>query len=195
MNRALIICGSAGRGGVTEAMCQSAARAIRESGCDAYVAFPSDMVIAHCTGCDGCVSGRCTIDDDMQTLYRLFGESDLVIFATPLHFSGPSSLLKTVLDRFQVYWHDRSLPHPLACAAMLCAGSDSPNFSPTVSILRAFAITTNMHWLGHLEFPGTDRRGDDGVDEAVRGFTESIWEARGNLSSAQIWPPCSQGNG
>ena len=160
MNRVLIICGSAGRGGVTETMCQAAAEVFRAN--------------------------------------RLFGESDLVVLATPLHFSGPSSLLKTVLDRFQAYWHDKVLPHPLACCAMLCAGSPEPNFAPTVSILRAFSITTKMkwmgHWMGHMEFPDTDARGDEGAADAVRGFIEGILASRDSLSAAQLWPPCSQGS-
>lgn len=194
MNRALIICGSAGRGGVTEAMCQTAAEALRGEGCDAYVLFPTESDIGHCTGCGRCRDGPCVIDDGMTAVYRLFGESDLLILASPLHFSGPSSLIKTIMDRFQPYWYDRSLPHPLACAAMFCAGSERPNFAPSLSIMRAFSITTGMKWLGHLEFPDTDRRGDDGVEEAVAGFVRSISEARGSLSDSQIWPPCSQGS-
>lgn len=194
MNRVLIICGSAGRGGVTETMCQAAAEVFRANNCDVYVAYPSDMDIHHCTGCDACAEGRCSIDDDMGILYRLFGESDLVVLATPLHFSGPSSLLKTVLDRFQAYWHDKVLPHPLACCAMLCAGSPEPNFAPTVSILKAFSITTKMKWMGHMEFPDTDARGEEGAADAVRGFIEGILASRDSLSAAQLWPPCSQGS-
>ena len=129
MDRTLIICGSAGRGGVTETMCQVAADRLRSRGHDVRLVFPSEMDIGHCTGCDGCTDGGCVIDDDMKVLYRLFSESDLLIMASPLHFNGPSSLAKTVMDRFQPCWHgDR--PHPLAMAVMLCAGSDRPNFAP-----------------------------------------------------------------
>ncbi len=194
MNRALIICGSAGRGGVTEAMCQTAADLLRSEGYDVCLLFPSEMDIRHCTGCDACAKGECVLDDDMNAIYEIFGESDLLILSTPLHFSGPSSLLKTVIDRFQVYWHNTALPHPLACGAMLCAGSPEPNFKPTVSILKAFSITTNMAWAGHLEFPDTDRRGEEGVGEAVSEFIGRILAARGSLSSARTGPPCSQRN-
>ena len=101
MERTLIICGSAGRGGVTETMCQTAADAIRSRGQDAMIVIPSEMRIEHCRGCDSCSDGPCVIDDDMHRLYRLFAESDFLMLATPLHFSGPSSLTKTVMDRLR----------------------------------------------------------------------------------------------
>lgn len=174
MDRTLVICGSAGRGGVTETMCQAAVDRLRVDGHDAIAVFPSEMRIEHCTGCDSCRDGPCVIDDDMHVLYRLFSESDFIILASPLHFSGPSSVIKTVMDRFQPYWHSHDLPHPGGMAAMLCAGSPKPNFTPTVSIMRAFAITTGVPWIGHLEVSGTDETGDAGVPERVGEFIGSV---------------------
>ena len=188
MERILIICGSAGRGGVTETMCQAAAESMRSRGQDAMVVFPSEMRIEHCRGCDSCSDGPCVIDDDMHRLYRLFAESDFLILATPLHFSGPSSLTKTVMDRFQTYWHGKHLPHPIAMAGMMCAGSEHPNFGPTVTIMKAFAITTNMRWMGHLEFPGTDIRGDQGIVEAVDGFVSRLFSVGEEIPTSKTEP-------
>lgn len=193
MDRTLIICGSAGRGGVTEAMCQAAADRFRETNHDVYVVFPSEMEIRHCTGCDGCVGGECVVHDDMQVLYRLFSESDLLIIASPLHFNGPSSLAKTVMDRFQPYWHGER-PHPMAMAVMLCAGSDHPNFEPTESIMRAFALTTRMEVVGTLKVPGTDAKGDEGVRERVKEFVDGILAQEKEGCNSVYWPPCSGGS-
>lgn len=189
MDRILIICGSAGRGGVTETMCRVVEDTLRSRGYDAVVVYPSEMRIGHCTGCDSCRDGPCVIDDDMGVLYRLFSESDLVILASPIHFSGPSSVIKTVMDRFQMYWHCKDLPHPLGMAAMLCAGSDRPNFGPTVSIMKAFAITTGVPWVGHLEIPGTDESGDEGVEEKVMGFLEGLMERGEDAPKSCCHPP------
>ncbi len=175
MDRTLIICGSAGRGGVTEAMCTSAAAWIRGMGRDALVVYPSDMRIDHCTGCEMCSEGGCVIDDDMDRLYGLFADSDNLILATPLHFNGPSSLIKTVMDRFQTYWWGKGLSHPKRMALMVCAGSESPNFAPTVSIARAFALTIGMEWWGELCLSGTDRKGEEGVDGSVRSFVGDLF--------------------
>ncbi len=134
------------------------------------VVFPSEKSISHCTGCGHCRCGSCILDDDMHILYKLFSESDLLVLASPLHFNGPSSVLKTVMDRFQMFWFDRNLPHPDHVLALLCAGSNRPNFSPTVSIMKAFATTAGMKWLGHLEVVDTDRTGGSNADGFVRGF-------------------------
>ena len=158
MDKTLIVCGSAGRGGVTETMCQMAADVIRAKGYDSIVVYPSDMRIEHCRGCDRC-------------------------------FSGPSSLIKTVMDRFQAYWFGKDLPHPKAAAGMICAGSEKPNFEPTIAIMRAFAITTDMKWLGQLEFAGTDVRGDTGADEEVARFIGDILALGDSLPRAVRVPP------
>ncbi len=174
MARALIICGSAGRGGVTEDMCRVAESELGSLGWDVEVLFPSGMSIAHCTGCDRCSEGPCVIDDDMSEVYRAFAESDLLILASPMHFGGPSSLLKTVMDRFQVRWFDHVSPHPSRSAGMVCAGSPDPDFSHAVYPMKALSITSGMKWMGYLGFPDTDRRGNDGVDEEVRRFIGTI---------------------
>lgn len=174
MDRVLILCGSAGRGGVTESMCLSAAKHLRGKGMHVRVIFPSDMRIGHCTGCDGCKGGECVIRDDMDSLYRHFSESDTVLLASPLHFSGPSSLIKTVMDRFQMFWHNRDLPHPVLMGALLCAGSDDPDFSHALSIMRAFSITIGSRWIGQALVPGTDAHGDESVDAIVTEFLDSV---------------------
>ncbi len=174
MDRTLVICGSAGRGGVTDTMCQSAADYLRQAGSDVMVVFLSEKSIGHCTGCGHCKCGFCILDDDMRVLYRLFSESDLLVLTSPLHFSGPSSVLKTVIDRFQVFWFNRDPPHPDHVLALLCAGSDRPNFAPTLSIMKAFAATAGMRWLGHLEVVGTDRTGGSNADGLVKGFLSSL---------------------
>ena len=193
MNRILIICGSAGRGGTTEAMCQSAAAELRRNDQDALVVFPSEMHILHCTGCNRCGDGRCVIDDDMTRLYKLFSESDMVIMATPLHFNGPSSLTKTVMDRFQIYWRGSGLPHPKAMMGFICAGSDEPNFTPTLSIMKAFAITTGMTWVGQVCVSGTDRNGDAGVEEAVTKAVSALIQVGEGISKSLISPQTSCG--
>ena len=121
--KALILCGSGNREGFTNAMCQGAERALSSDGWDVDVLRPYDMDVRHCNGCLGCrKDGRCVIDDDMGEIYSLFEGADLLILATPIQFSGPSSVLKTVVDRFNPYWY-RKGAHPSRCAAMMCGGS------------------------------------------------------------------------
>ncbi len=153
--RALIICGSANPNGTTATMCRSAADALWKSGSIPDIVFPGEMNIRHCDGCGGCKDGECVIKDDMRGILDAVDRSDLVILASPIHFSGPSSLIKTVMDRFQPYWNGKE-PHGGRLAVLLCGGSPEPRFHCAVYIMRAFSITVGMEWCGHLEVPNTD---------------------------------------
>ena len=154
----LIVCGSRD-GGFTSEMCRSFSKGLEACGISSEIVFPIGMGIAHCTGC-GCCSadGECNISDDMDAIFASFERSDLLVLASPIHFSGPSSSIKTVIDRFQPVWF-RKREHPAYAAALLSGGGPSPRFAGTVSVFKAFSFTAGMKWLGHLEIAGTDEKG------------------------------------
>ena len=154
--RALVICGSR-KGGFTSEICTSISDGLMSEGIESDIIFPIDMNISHCTGCGECSeTGECVIiDDDMDIIYDKFGKADLLVLTTPIHFSGPSSVIKTVIDRFQPYWFSKK-DHPAFCAAVMSGGGSEPNFKNTESIFRAFSITTGMEWAGDLRISGTD---------------------------------------
>jgi hypothetical protein len=84
-----------------------------------------------------------------------FEGCDLLVLACPIRFSGPSSILKAAMDRFQPYWR-RGRARGGFSAAMVCGGGPRPDFSPSVRMFRAFSITVGLEWAGCLEVPGTD---------------------------------------
>lgn len=176
MRKALILCGSARMNGITDIMCREAARELEARGYESIIIRVTDDV-AHCRNCGLCIDGQCAIDDDMSQIYAEFSEADLLVLATPIHFSGPSSLIKTAIDRFQPYWFDRDSPHPSMVMGLMCGGSDRPEFRPTVSVFRAFSAMLGMRWLGHLEIPGTDRMRDDDIGPRVSAFMAGALDA------------------
>ena len=178
MFSALILFCSADRSGVTSSMCHSALRSLEDRGYNVTIRTVSDLRIEHCRDCGGCDHRDCVIRDDMDSIYLDFAKADLVIFATPIHFSGPSSIMKTVMDRFQPYWTDRERAHPRYCALMMCGGSSRPNFDPTETIVRAFSATIGMRYLGSLQITDTDR-GTSDIGEETEGFVKRIIEDKG----------------
>ncbi|MDO5861965.1 MAG: flavodoxin family protein [Thermoplasmata archaeon] len=173
MRKALIVCGSSRMNGVTDTMCKAAADVLEGLGYTPVIAYATDD-IGHCRDCGLCEDGICAIDDAMSPIYAEFSEAELLVLATPIHFSGPSSLIKTVIDRFQPYWFARDMPHPSRMVGLMCAGSDRPEFRHTAGVFRAFAAMLGMEWLGHLEVSGTDKTHEAGVDERVRGFLDGV---------------------
>ena len=156
--KAAIIVGSARKGGNTDVQSQSVAEALTEKGFEVETIYPSDLRIAHCNGCNRCITdGRCRTGDDMQIIYDAFDDSDLFILATPVYFSGPSSILKQVIDRFQCRWGSVDEPETSRYVALLCnGGSRNPRFENIISIARAFAFGTRCRWAGECITDSTD---------------------------------------
>ncbi len=61
------------------------------------------MKINGCLACEYCHSkgnGTCIQKDDMQTIYELLKEAEMLVIASPIYYHGVSGQLKCVLDRF-----------------------------------------------------------------------------------------------
>lgn len=64
--------------------------------------FIQEKVIEECKGCNACQTGKiqhCILKDDMEDFYKKYGESDIVILATPIYVFSMSSQLKKFMDR------------------------------------------------------------------------------------------------
>ncbi|MDD5773095.1 MAG: flavodoxin family protein [bacterium] len=67
---------------------------------------------------NGCISCRrcqklkeyeCVINDDVKEVLKKMAKADVIVFATPLYFYGPSTQLKLIIDRmFSLYKWDNS---------------------------------------------------------------------------------------
>lgn len=63
------------------------------------------MNIHGCRGCMACMSkpkddpNICAIKDDMNQIYDAVMECDIIVFASPVYWWGPTSQLKAVIDR------------------------------------------------------------------------------------------------
>ncbi len=61
--------------------------------------------ISPCQECGTCEQeGFCPIDDDMQEIYPLLRQADIIVMATPVFFYGPTAQLKALIDRSQALW-------------------------------------------------------------------------------------------
>jgi multimeric flavodoxin WrbA len=62
-----------------------------------------DLNIKNCLGCWDCfikTPGGCPIKDDFTEIYKLYVNSDFVLFASPITMGFITSTLKRVMDRF-----------------------------------------------------------------------------------------------
>ena len=72
--------------------------------------YARKLDIKGCLGCGGCdKTGQCVIKDEMQDIYQLFEESDIIFLASPIYFYGVTAQLKLMIDRSQAMWSRRQL--------------------------------------------------------------------------------------
>lgn len=155
-------------------MCSKAEEVLVKAGYNVEAAYPINMEIGHCTGCGLCKSGNgCVIEDDMSGIYTSFQNADLVIFCTPIHYSGPSSVIKSVIDRFQTLWYC-STPGPKYIAAMMCGGDDKPEFRGAMYVFKALAVTARAKWIGELKISNTDCKQPSDIRKECEEFVSSL---------------------
>jgi len=62
-----------------------------------------------CRSCQKLKEYQCVINDDVKEVLRKMAQADVIVFATPLYFYGPSAQLKLIIDRmFSLYKWDNT---------------------------------------------------------------------------------------
>lgn len=108
MPLALGIMGSPRRGGNAERLLAAFLQGVERAGATVRWVWAAERAIGPCRGCRHCErEGFCRLHDDMDELYRLLREADLVALATPVFFYGLPSQLKALVDRTQALWARR----------------------------------------------------------------------------------------
>jgi len=103
--KVLGIMGSPRRQSNTEILLDKALEGAREAGAEVEKVLVSKLKISPCLEIYACrKDGRCTIKDDMQSLYEKLLEADHIVFASPIFFYGVTSQAKAIIDRCQALW-------------------------------------------------------------------------------------------
>jgi len=94
---AVVIHGSPRRGGNTDTLLGQLVRGIQSTAPDVSVKeiHTSQMKIGPCRECRACdTTGCCIVDDDMQQLYPVLPEADILILSSPIFFYSLSGWAK-----------------------------------------------------------------------------------------------------
>ena len=96
----LILSTSPRKKGNSAALAEAFAEGAREAGNRAEVVSLCGMKLEFCRGCLACQkTGRCIIDDDVQSLLPKIHDADVLVFATPIYYYEMSGQMKTLIDR------------------------------------------------------------------------------------------------
>ncbi len=75
---------------------------MKEAGADVDLVHAMEMDIKPCSGCWTCILKtplQCVHKDDMGELFVKLAMANIVVWATPVFFEGPTAQLKTIVDR------------------------------------------------------------------------------------------------
>ena len=121
----IVLNGSPRAKGNTSALVDEFKKGAEEIGCEVTI-FQLDKMNIH--GCKGCFGGGknfehpCVQRDDMEKIYPVYREADMVVLATPLYYWNFSGQLRTAFDRlFAVAECDENYRNPKKDAVLLMA--------------------------------------------------------------------------
>lgn len=116
-----------------------------------------------CTDCKFCASNKRCVFDDLNELYEKAEKCDAIVVASPMYFTSFPAPLKTVIDRFQVYWsrkfihRDQSPFKRKKGILLMTAGLKGREaFSHCEAMMKQFFSLTNAEAAEPLYADGTD---------------------------------------
>lgn len=161
--------------GNTHLVASGLMRGYREAGVESETVFLKTLDIQPCKACFKCWSftpGRCIINDSMESILDKIHQSNIVVFATPLHFFSWSSIMKTFIDRMMPLlkpWMTRHpkdkaltthpLRYPNPFKAVLLSSSAFPereHFTPLVETFRTMCQAVGWEPIATILRPGAE---------------------------------------
>ena len=108
--KVLGIYGSPRKRGNTDQLLDRALEGAQSAGAEISRVYARDLKMSGCIECGGCdQTGKCVVDDDMQSVYPLLEEADVIFLASPIFFYGVTAQAKALIDRSQASWSKRML--------------------------------------------------------------------------------------
>jgi multimeric flavodoxin WrbA len=163
--------------GNTDTLAEAVLEGARSAGCATESIALRMLHIHHCTGCGNCgTKGRlCIFKDDGETLYRAMIGSDVLLFVTPVYWYGPTSIMKTFLDRLVVFNTPEARPLVRGKAAGLVAAWEEKGNEAAEPMVKLFELGFRYLELRHAGSFLVDGAGPKG---AVQGMTGVLDRAR-----------------
>lgn len=168
--RILVLNGSPRTNGNTKQMVNAFSEGAVSSGHQVDVVDICQKRIGGCRGCEYCHTkggGACIQKDDMQEVYKLLGEADMLVIASPIYYHGISGQLKCAIDRFYSAAYPVK-PARLKKAAMILSSGDANMYNGAL-----FSFQGDF-----LDYLGLENMGVFTAHGAENGSPEKLGELR-----------------
>lgn len=169
----LVLNGSPRPNGATSAMAEAFAQGARQAGHEVDVIAVCQKKIAGCLACEYCHTkggGKCVQQDDMQQIYPLLDQAEMLVLASPIYYHNISGQLKCVVDR--IYALDK--PKNLKKIAMiLSSGSPEMYEGAKFSYEGDFLDYLKLEGMGIFTSFGKQNKSPEKLEE-LRAFGASL---------------------
>lgn len=104
------IYGSPRKGGNSDQLLDKALDGASSEGAETRRLYARNQKMSGCLECGGCdETGKCVVEDDMQSIYPLLEDANVIILSSPMFFYGITAQAKALIDRSQAMWSRRML--------------------------------------------------------------------------------------
>lgn len=172
----LVLNGSPRSHGNTAAMTAAFAKGARENGHWVDVVNVCQKKIAGCLACEYCRQEntgherRCVQQDDMQEIYPLLDEAEMIVLASPIYYHSFSGQLQCVINR--IYALDQ--PKKLKKAALfLSSESDHVYGGAIYEYQNSFLFYLHLEDMGIFTACGEQNRSPEKLEELYQ-FGQSL---------------------
>jgi multimeric flavodoxin WrbA len=180
--KVLGVYGSPRKGGNTDQLLDKALEGARALGAVTSVVYARDLKMCGCIECGGCDdTGQCVVQDDMQSVYPLLEEADMVFLASPIFFYGLTAQVKALVDRAQAFWARQRLAtspnygeaKPRGRGYLIAVGATRGDklFEGTQLSAKYFFDALNMTYEGGIFFRALEK------ESAAKENPEALQEA------------------
>ncbi len=172
----LVLNGSPRPNGNTKSMIEAFREGAVSAGHQVDVVDVCRMKISGCLACEYCHTrghGECVQKDDMQKIYALLKEAEMLVLASPIYYHGLSGQLKCVIDRFYSAAYP-SRPPKLKKVAMILSSGDSNMYDGAMfSYQGDFLDYLGLEGMGVFTACGAENRSERKLAE-LRSFGMSL---------------------
>ncbi len=153
--KALILFGSPRKKGNTIQLVNVLSKVLKDKGHGVKMLYLNDMNIRPCQGCYACLKeGICRINDDMKDIRKFITESDLIVYATPIYWFGPSGQLKLVMDRSIAFMDEKynsRVKGKKAITLMTCMSNEKDTCGPAIGMFKKTFDLLGFKYAGSVE--------------------------------------------
>lgn len=161
----LVLNGSPRKEGSTAAMVGAFAAGAREAGHQVDIVPVCQKKIAGCLACEYCHTkgnGKCVQQDDMQQVYPLLEQAQMIVLASPVYYHSFTGQLQCAINR--IYALDK--PKNLKKAALiLSSGSDNVYGGAIYEYQNSFLDYLKLEDMGTFTVFGKQNKSPEKLEE------------------------------